>query len=152
MHAQEYYNLVNGTLVNVNVVNEISSEEDGVVVIQVANDVVDNKGRVVIQAGTPIQYTIDKVKRKAIGKPGKITLSMVSVKAIDGQDIRLSGGYSAEGKNKKGMVLGVALGLGIVAKANPMLAFLAKKGDAVIIPQNTFIPNVIIMGNYMIQY
>jgi hypothetical protein len=151
MHAQEYYNLANGTMINVNIINEISSQQDGIVSIQVANDVVDNKGMVVIRSGSPVQCTIDRTKRKGVGKPGKVAVSITSVKAIDGQEIRLSGSYSKTGKNKKAMVLGVGLGVGLLTPLWPMLAFLAKKGDAAIIPGNTFVPNVIIMGNYIVQ-
>lgn len=149
--AQGNFNLTNGALVDVTILDEISSENENNVTVQVTHDVIDTKGNVIIKAGTPVQCNVDRKKRSGVGKPGEITVSMLSVKSKDGQDIKLNGKYTREGKNKKGLALGVGLGVGLGTFLVPMLGFIAKKGDAATIPQNTLVPNIPVLGNYEVK-
>lgn len=151
MYAQNTYNLTNGTLVDITIIDEVSSENDNNVTVQVTHDVIDAKGNIIIKAGTPVQCSIERKKKSGVGKPGEITLSMLSVKSIDGQNIKLNGKFSKEGKNKKGVALGVGLGVGIGTFLLPMLAFIAKKGDAAVISQNTIVSNIPVLGNYEVK-
>lgn len=151
MYGQGAYNLTNGSLVDVTIIDEASSENDNNVTVQVTHDVIDAKGNVVVKAGTPVQCNIERKKRSGVGKPGEITITMLSVKSKDGQDIKLNGKFSKEGKNKKGVALGVGLGVGLGTFLLPMLAFIAKKGDAAVISQNTIVPNIPVLGNYDVK-
>lgn len=151
IYAQGNFNLTSGSLVDVTIVDEVSSENVNNVTVQVTHDVIDSKGSTLIKAGTPVQCNIERKKRSGVGKPGEITISMLSVKSKDGQDIKLNGKFNKEGKNKKGVALGVGLGVGLGTFLLPMLAFMAKKGDAAVISQNTMVPNIPVLGNYEVK-
>jgi|JI10StandDraft_1071094.scaffolds.fasta_scaffold24488_10 hypothetical protein len=133
------------------IVNEVSSENDDNILIQVTHNILDVNGKLLIKEGTPIQCNIEKTKRKGVGKPGSIVITMNSVKSVDGQDIRLNGKHSKEGKNMKGKALGVGLGVGLGTLLVPMLAYMAKKGGPAIIGANTVVSNVAILGTYQIK-
>lgn len=138
---------VSSGFIDATILNEVSSENEDKVLIQVSHNVIDANGRILIKEGTPIQCNIEKTKRKGVGKPGSIKITMNSVKSVDGQDIRLNGKYTKEGQNLQGKVLGIGLGVGLTI-VWPMLAYLAKKGDPAIIGANTVVPNIAILGTY----
>jgi hypothetical protein len=63
------------------------------------NVVVD--GQVVIKSGSPATARVSEIKRRNIaGKKGQLKLQAVTARAVDGQEIRLDGGYHEEGKSR----------------------------------------------------
>jgi hypothetical protein len=87
-------------------------------------------GHVLIASGTPVRGTVAHVaRRSAGGNPGTVTLSVTSVRAVDGTRIPLRGTTKVSGKSRKGQAaaLGV-LTFGIGA---------TKKGLSAVIPAGT---------------
>jgi hypothetical protein len=93
---------------------EVSSEGSGdsvgtIVRCRVWRDV-ENRGVVYIKAGTSAMCRVDKVARHHVGGfQGKVSITAVETKAVDGQDVDLAGGYGREGADHKAVVLGVGL-------------------------------------------
>lgn len=68
------------------------------------NVVVD--GKVVIKAGAPMVVRVSHVKgAKVAGIKGDLELEAVSVRAADGTDIMLDGGYDKSGKGRKALTI-----------------------------------------------
>jgi hypothetical protein len=87
-------------------------------------------GHVLIASGTPVQGTVAHVARRtAGGNPGTVTVSVTSLRAVDGTRIPLRGTTKVSGKNRQGQAaaLGV-LTFGIGA---------TKKGLSAVIPAGT---------------
>jgi hypothetical protein len=87
-------------------------------------------GHVLIAQGTAVQGTVAHVaRRSAGGNPGAVTLSVTSLRAVDGTRIPLRGTTKVTGKNRQGQAaaLGV-LTFGIGA---------TKKGLSAVIPAGT---------------
>lgn len=87
-------------------------------------------GHVLIAQGTPVRGTVAHVaRRSAGGNPGAVTLSVTSVRAVDGTRIPLRGTTKVKGKSRQGQAaaLGV-LTFGIGA---------TKKGLSAVIPAGT---------------
>lgn len=88
-------------------------------------------GKVLITAGTVVRGSIAKVdRREAGGQPGTVTVSVRSVRAVDGTRIPLRGSKAAVGKNRQGQasLLGV-LTLGIGATKKGLSAVIASGTD-----------------------
>ena len=73
----------------------------------------------------------------------------MSTTATDGQMVALTGSTSAEGKNKKGLAIGLGVGLGWFAW--PLLSLLAIKGGQGVIEKGTLIQNVMVANDYQID-
>jgi hypothetical protein len=87
-------------------------------------------GHVLIASGTPVRGTVAHVaRRSAGGNPGAVTVSVTSVRAVDGTRVPLRGTTKVTGKNRQGQAaaLGV-LTFGIGA---------TKKGLSAVIPAGT---------------
>jgi hypothetical protein len=87
-------------------------------------------GHVLIASGTPVKGTVSHVaRRSAGGNPGTVTVSVTSLRAIDGTRIPLRGTTKVKGKSRQGQAaaLGV-LTFGIGA---------TKKGLSAVIPAGT---------------
>ena len=87
-------------------------------------------GHVLIASGTPVKGTVSHVaRRSAGGNPGSVTVSVTSLRAVDGTRIPLRGTTKVKGKNRQGQAaaLGV-LTFGIGA---------TKKGLSAVIPAGT---------------
>jgi hypothetical protein len=87
-------------------------------------------GHVLIASGTSVRGTVAHVaRRSAGGNPGTVTVSVTSVRAVDGTRIPLRGTTKVSGKNRQGQAaaLGV-LTFGIGA---------TKKGLSAVIPAGT---------------
>ncbi len=79
------------------------------VVARVLDDVVQNR-KTVIKSGTSVLVRIDGVKkRKIAGRQAELSLGAYETTAVDGQDIRLFGGYKKEGESR--VALSVSLGV-----------------------------------------
>lgn len=118
-----------GTSVPLETTQMISSESLQVgqmVDLRVTSDV-KVEGKIVIPAGSIAKGLVNRAdKPKAIGKQGSIEIQIKSVKAVDGQDIPLSGGtLFKEGEDKQ--TLAIVLGLLLC-----LLCLLIKGKDAVI--------------------
>lgn len=143
--------LERGTTLAVRVTSQITSKMEGSPTAMVENDVKDKNGEVLIKRGTPVQLQIDRKRAKGCGKPGYVTVKCVSTTAVDGQTISLEGAVSKEGDSKKGLAIGLGVGLGVTVLPFVGFAFLAIKGEQAVIEANTIIPSVFVMNDYTIQ-
>lgn len=110
----------------------------------------DGNVNVLIRRGAPV--VLDAKIRKAcgVGKPVFVKLSCMTTTVVDGQIIRLQGGYNKEGQPRKGLALGLGLGLGIPI-CWPSLFCLCIKGEKVHIPENTMLTHVVVNDTYRIS-
>lgn len=107
-------NIVNGTVVNFVIVNDIKN----------------SNGAVLIKAGAPVSAQISFTSDKGpIGKSGKLTISDFHTVAVDGTYVPLSGTVSANPDDK--MVLSVVLSVFVC----PL--FLLLKGDEAVLQAGT---------------
>lgn len=109
----------------------------------------DSNGHVLIRRGTPVVLDAHIQKARGVGKPASVKLLCLTTTAVDGQTIRLQGGYDKEGQSRKGTALGVGLGVGIPV-CWPCLFCLCIKGEKLHIPQNTMFSNVVVNDTYRI--
>ena len=71
---------------------------------------VENAGVVFIKAGTPATCRVEKVSRRNIGGfEGKVAVSGVETRSVDGQTVMLAGGYNKDGDGHKAVVLTVGI-------------------------------------------
>ena len=129
----------------------MTSKNEGSPSTIVENDVKSKDGRVLIKRGTPVQLQIDRQKARGVGKPGSVTVKCVSTNAVDGQSILLEGSVSGEGNDKKGLSIGLGVGLGLTFLPGVGFAFLAIKGEQAVIENNTIIPTVFVMNDYSVE-
>jgi len=138
--------LRDGSAITVRSLDNLNSQEGATTGFVVEKDVMDNNGQVVIEAGAPVVVDIKLEKNKPVGRPGAITITLVSVQSKNGQVIGLRGGQTISPESSKGKVLGISLGLGLTI-VWPMIFYLFKKGDAAFMPAGTTI-NGTINGSY----
>ena len=114
-------------------------------------NIMDSKGEnIVISRGTPVVMDIEIQRAKGVGKAGYIKINCVSTTAVDGQRINLIGTNIAQGNDRKGMAIGLGVGLGIVV-CPPCFFCLCIKGENVVIPENTVLGNIVVNDNYTIS-
>lgn len=131
-----------GTQVPVRLVEKMSSKKSTTPNAIVDTDVKAADGTVVIKGGTPVNVESKVKKAKGTGKPGTINIKFVSTTAVDGTRIALEGSnVEVEGKNKRGVALGVGLGLGLTI-VWPLLFVMCKKGGQAVIDANTLYNNI----------
>jgi len=109
--TQDKVKLNAGTIVALSIEQSANSEAKvgSLVKFRVIRDV-SVEGKVVITAGTIADGTISEVSSSgAVGKAGKVSVKLNSVKAVDGQNVYLSGSIDKQGEDK--VVLTVILGL-----------------------------------------
>ena len=80
-----------------------------------------------------------------------MNIKCISTQAVDGQSITLEGSISDEGNSKKGLAVGLGVGLGLTFLPFVGFAFLAIKGEKATIESNTIIPTVFVMNDYTIE-
>lgn len=151
--AQNVVSLNNGKVVNVRLTSEVFSNSKAQVPVSaiVDKDVKDENGNVLIRRGTPIQITSDIKKSKGMGNGGYAKLTFTSTIAVDGQDIALQGVYAINGKDRKGLALGLGIGTGATILFPVGFFFFCIKGESVTIPEGTIIPNVVVNDTYKIK-
>ncbi|MBR4962526.1 MAG: hypothetical protein IKY54_01320 [Muribaculaceae bacterium] len=145
--------LNNGQIVNVLIDDNVSSKGKGSVTGTVLTDILNNQGDVMIKGGTPVLLKVEKTPKRGIGKPGEVVVKCVSLCAVDGQPILLNGIASAEGINKRGLALGVSLGVTFGTLGFGWiigLPCLAIKGGDAVIEYGTVI-NARVVGYYNID-
>ncbi|MBP3565344.1 MAG: hypothetical protein J6J77_06900 [Alistipes sp.] len=151
--AQNVAQLNNGKAVQVRLTSEIYSNKK--VSTQpsaiVEKDVRDENGNILIKRGTPVQMTCNIDKARGMGNGASVKLNFISTSAVDGQDIALQGIYAIEGKDRKGLALGLGIGTGATILFPFGFFFMCIKGEPVTIPEQTIIPNIVINDNYKIR-
>lgn len=66
-------------------------------------------GRVAIKAGAPMMVKVSKVKKaKFAGIKGKLELEALTVQAVDGSGVNLTGGYDKSGRGRKALSITLA--------------------------------------------
>lgn len=152
--AQNYAHLNNGKNVQIRLTSEICSKTKSLIkpTAIIEKDVRNEDGEVLINRGTPVEFTYDIQKSKGMGKPAYIKLNFISTTAVDGQDISLQGVYALQGKDRKGAALGWGIGTGLTVLCPVGFLFFLIKGEPVTIPDGTVITsNIVVNDNYKIK-
>jgi hypothetical protein len=139
----------NGTPVSVKLINQISSSSDDQPNFVVSDDVKDSEGNILIKQGTVVNTEFARKQRKSVGLPGSLSVKFVSTTSADGQMIPLAGSKTYTAPDKKGKVIGVAVGVGLFIW--PMLAYLAKKGEDVTVAPTTIFNAATVMGSINVK-
>lgn len=144
--------LTRGTSLQVKIVESLSSKNGSPESVGVVDYDVRVDGKVLINAGTPVQLRVERTKRRGVGRPGSLTVKPLTTTSVDGQTIILSGGtLHVEGKKRTGKAVGLGVGLGVGLLCPPLLACLAIKGDYAVIESNTILSNVFVANEYNIE-
>lgn len=138
-----------GTTVNIRTSENIELKNGKNATGYVDMDVKNGDGLVVIRQGTPVVLEVKGKKARGCGRAGRVEALCVSTTAVDGQMVSLMGSTSDEGKNKKGLAIGLGVGLGWFAW--PLLSLLAIKGGQGVIEKGTLIQNVMVANDYQIN-
>lgn len=143
--------LNSGKAIQVRITSEITSKGESTPLAMVDNDIKGEGGRVVIKRGTPVMLQVERSGKRGCGRAGEVKIKCISTTAVDGQTIMLSGGeLNKEGENKKGLAIGLGVGLGCTFLPFIGLAFLGIKGEEAKIESNTLLPVVFIVSDYEI--
>lgn len=145
-------NLRNGQAVFVRLTNEIKTKNklQSDVTAIVDKDVVDPlTNKILISRGTTVEMSAIIKRAKGVGKPAELKLQCLSTQAIDGQRIMLQGSYAEKGDNRKGLALGLGIGLPILF-VWPAIFCLCIKGGHIEIPSDMTIDNVVVNDNYVV--
>ena len=138
-----------GTALQVRIVEPIDSKTMTEAVAVVEYDVKAN-GKVLIRNGTPVQMQVQRKKARGIGRPGSLSVRVLSTQAADGQTILLSGGVlKVEGQSNKCLAIGLGVGLGFFVW--PCLGCLAIKGEQAEIEAGTVLNNVLVASDCLVE-
>ncbi len=148
MSSSAQSTLKSGSVITLRFVEEVKSNSNAANVV-VANDVkVDDK--IIVSAGTPVQTQVTATKRRSCGIAGVLNVAFISTRATDGTLITLIGGsISREGRNKRGLAIGLGVGLGVLAW--PLLSCLVIRGGEAVIPEGTLTTNVLTANEVTIK-
>ena len=148
MSSSAQSTLKSGSVITLRFVEEVKSNSNDANVV-VANDVkVDDK--IIVSAGTPVQTQVTATKRRSCGIAGVLNVAFISTRATDGTLITLIGGsISREGRNKRGLAIGLGVGLGVLAW--PLLSCLVIRGGEAVIPEGTLTTNVLTANEVTIK-
>ena len=140
--------LKSGTLIPVTFTEKVTSSSTTANLI-VAQDVkVD--GVTAIAAGTPVLNQVPGTQKRGCGRPGPVTVTILSTTATNGEVVRLMGQpLVKEGEIKKGKAIGLGVGLGIFVW--PCLGCLAIKGGDAEIPAGTIVQNMMTNNEVVIK-
>lgn len=115
----------------------------------VAQDVTVD-GVTAIAAGTPVLNQVTGIKKRGCGRPGTVTVTILSTTATNGEVVRLMGQpLVKEGQSKKGKAIGLGVGLGVFMW--PCLGCLAIKGGEAEIPAGTIVQNMMTNNEVVIR-
>ena len=132
-----------GSYIPVRFINGANSKYPKGLSAAVMADVKNANGEIVIKYGTPVELSVVSQKARGCGRPGVIVVNCVSTQSVNGQMIPLdSTPYRVEGKNKRGLAIGLGVGLGCTFFLTPGIACLAIKGGQAEISPNETIPGV----------
>ena len=109
-------------------------------------------GKILIRRGAPVRIDTKIEKPRGKGRPGKITLNLLSTESVDGKNIRLSRTAEFSGKSRRGLALGLGIGLplGTIVCFPWGFACLAIKGLHAEVPAGTILDYVIVAEDYTI--
>ena len=144
VNAQTCCKLKTERRIPVRIVSEVQSnlKTNQEVRAVIDSDIMDDNGEyVLIKKGTPVELRTDIVKARPAGKPGMISMDFLSTQAVDGQTVYLAGKYTQEGKDKRGITLGLSITGGVLFFP-PVLFCLFIKGGKVCVPANTLVYDV----------
>lgn len=131
--------LKSGTPVPVTFSEKVTGKSTSANII-VSQDIKVN-GVTAIAAGTPVLSQVTAEKRRGCGRPGSVSVSLISTTAVNGETVRFVGApVTKEGASKKGKAIGLGVGLGIFVW--PCLDCLAIKGGEAEIPAGTIVSNI----------
>ena len=123
-----------GTIVPIRITNNLSSDLNCTVNAVVDADVIVN-GIVAIARGTLVETSVLRKESGMAGRPGKIEVGFIGTESAEGKRVMLTGTIAAKGKSKRGVALGVGVGLGVFIW--PCLYCLVIEGKEAVIPANT---------------
>ena len=97
--------LPQGEIVEVRIVDGFTSKDapqkiKGVIDMDVKDP---DTGKILIRRGAPVRIDTKIEKPRGKGRPGKITLNLLSTEAVDGKNIRLSRTAEFSGKSRRGL-------------------------------------------------
>ncbi|MCF0198233.1 MAG: hypothetical protein HUK02_02770 [Bacteroidaceae bacterium] len=142
MSAKAQTVLPSGTVVTVQITNEVTSKNAAELAQAAVLSDVSVGGQVLVKAGAPVMLQVEKTKARGVGRAGVINIVPVSTVAVDGSVVPLNATPSNyEGDKKLGKAVGLGVGLGVCVFP-PLLACLAIKGGQAKVPAGTLIPNV----------
>lgn len=100
-----------GTPINIELVQTLNSQQvtaGQIIDFRIKSDVTSPEGIILIKSGELLQGTIvSSEKAKFLGQQGKLGIQVSTVKAIDGQQVQLSGNISAQGQDKTIEAVGI---------------------------------------------
>lgn len=140
--------LTRGTMLNVKLMSGINSQSGDSPRAYVADDVRNAAGKVVIKQNTPVMLGVERTEARGVGRPGEVRVRCLSTSTVDGQTVTLEGTMEQTGKSKKGLAIGLGVGLGLFTLVG--LACLAIKGGKAEMPSGTVIPNVMVTNDYQV--
>lgn len=145
------FNLRRGTTVPVRLVDEVKSKGKGAVAAIVDGDVYAPDGKLLIKQGEVVNLQVQRKRARGCGIPGRLTINVVSTKAVDGQTVSMEGTLAEKGRGRIGLAVGLGAGLGMTFLPLIGFAFLAIRGKQAVIEPNTLIPNVTVASDYVIK-
>ena len=140
--------LKSGTLIPVTFTEKVTSSSTTANLI-VAQDVKAD-GVTAIAAGPPVLDQETGTKKRGCGRPGTVTVTILSTTATNGEVVRLMGQpLVKEGEIKEGKAIGLGVGLGSFVW--PCLGCLAIKGGDAEIPAGTIVQNMMTNNEVVIK-
>ena len=102
---------------------------DNGAVAQVAMDVVDSSGQVVISRGTPVVVTATVERARRIGRAARAEIDAVNTQDVSGAVVNLTGHYVIEGRRKVGKAVGLTVGMSFLYPGFSLLHLLHRGGE-----------------------
>ncbi|MGN0236322.1 MAG: hypothetical protein ACI4BD_08485 [Paludibacteraceae bacterium] len=144
--------LKRGTPVYIKLTDDIrSTDSNPHAMAIVALDVVSPEGKVLIPCLTPVNMNVEVERGKTKGRPGYIRLTAMNTTAVDGKTIPLYGSHSLEGEDRKTLAYSLGFGTGFIPFPGIGFAFLAIKGEDVVLKKNTQLYSIIVANDCLID-
>ena len=109
--AQEESLLTTGQIISIKLKEDWIGKSKKNPEFVVANNVTNANGKVLISSGSVITSQVKNIKARGLGRGGKLKVQFLSVNAVDGQTIALSGQFTEKGKDRYGLCFGLTGGL-----------------------------------------
>ena len=139
--------LAAGTALTVKIKNNWSTKNNEVPEFVVANNVTDLDGNILIPGGAVITTQVKEHRARGVGRPGFIDVQYISVKAVDGQNIALIGGFNKKGENRYALCHGLTWGLFFFVLGPFSLPCLAIKGKELHLVSGDVVCNNVSLAN-----
>lgn len=135
-----------GTQVPVRITSRLTSNGGGSTTAIVDADIYANDS-IVISRGTLVETSVRRIESGFAGKPGRVFLEVTGTTSVNGKHVVLTGDTKARGHSKRGVSLGVSIGLGLFVWPC-WFCLLIQGGEAEIAP-GTVLQNVVV--SYPVQ-